>query len=215
MTIQMIYFDLGNVLLSFSHERMCQQMADVAGVPLDVVRTTVFGDDDAHAAQIRYETGLIDTDGYFEYFCRSTGTRPNRQHLERAFCDIFAPIEETWALVRKLAAAGHRLGILSNTNSLQWEWCTDGRFPLLADLGGPGSPFAWAVLSFEVHSMKPDRPIYDVAVERVGVPASNIFFVDDRPENVVGAKTAGIDAVLFTDAEQLAIDLRARGIAGI
>jgi FMN phosphatase YigB (HAD superfamily) len=163
--------------------------------------------------------GDIDTDSYFAYFCRATGTRPDRRQLERAFCDIFTPIEETWQLVRELAAAGHRLAILSNTNSLQWEWCSDGRFPLLASFGGPGSPFGWAVLSFEVRSMKPDRPIYDVAVQRAGapasVPASAVFFVDDRPENVVGAKAAGIDAVLFTDVEQLTVDLRARGVTGV
>ena len=215
MPPKLIYFDLGNVLLSFSHERMCQQMADVAGVPLDLVRTAVFGGDEAHAAQISYEMGEIDTDGYFEYFCRATGTRPDRRRLERAFCDIFAPLDETWQLVRKLAAAGHRLAILSNTNSLQWQWCTDGRFPLLAAFGEPGSPFAWAVLSYEARAMKPDRPIYDVAVQRAGSPANDIFFVDDRPENVVGAKAAGLDAVQFTDVEQLTVDLRARGVAGI
>jgi FMN phosphatase YigB (HAD superfamily) len=215
MTIQMIYFDLGNVLVSFSHERMCQQMASVAGVPLDVVRTAVFGGDDGHAAQIRYETGDIDTDGYFDFFCRAIGTRPDRRRLERAFCDIFVPIEASWALVRKLAEAGHRLGILSNTNSLQWEWCTDGRFPLLAGIGKASSPFTWAVLSYDVRSMKPDRAIYDAAMARAAATASEVLFIDDRPENVAGAKAAGIDAVLFTDAEQLKVDLRARGVAGI
>jgi glucose-1-phosphatase len=212
MTPKLLYFDLGNVLLSFSHERMCQQMADVAGVPLDTVRESVFGGDEAHSAQIRYETGEIETDDYFEYFCRATGTRPDRKRLEHAFCDIFAPIEETWQVVRQLAAAGHQLAILSNTNSLQWRWCTDGRFPLLSSMGKATAPFAWAVLSYEVQSMKPDRAIYDVAVKRCGAPASDVFFVDDRQENVAGAKAAGLDAVQFTDAEQLSADLRRRGI---
>lgn len=213
MTIQMIYFDLGNVLVSFSHERMCQQMASVAGVPLDVVRTAVFGGDEGHAAQVRYETGDIDTDGYFEYFCRATRTQPDRGELERAFCDIFVPIDATLRLAQRLAAAGHRLGILSNTNSLQWRWCTDGRYPLLARAGQAGAVFGSAVLSFEVHAMKPDRAIYEIAAERAGASPCEVFFVDDRVENVVGAKAAGIDAVLFTDAEQLAADLRQRGVA--
>jgi glucose-1-phosphatase len=215
MIPKMFYFDLGNVLLLFSHERMCQQMADVAGVPLDVIRTSVFGPEEAQSAQIRYESGEIDSDGYFEYFCRASGTRPDRERLERAFCDIFAPLEATWTVVRALSAAGHRLAVLSNTNRLQWDWCTDGRFPLLAAFGETGSPFAWAVLSYEVRSMKPDRWIYDAAVERAGVPAREVFFADDRPENVVGATAAGLDAVLFTDAEKLKTDLRIRGVADI
>jgi glucose-1-phosphatase len=221
MTPKLFYFDLGNVLVTFSHARMCEQMAAVAGVPLDVVRTAIFGGNgvfgvgEAHAAQIRFESGQIDADGYYDYFCLATGARPDRRQLERAFCDIFAPMDETWALVRKLAAAGHRLAVLSNTNSLQWEWCTDGRFPLLASFGGSSSPFAWAVLSYAVGTMKPDRPIYEAAVKRAAAPASEIFFVDDRPENVAGGKAVGMDAVLFTSVEQLAIDLRERGVTGI
>ena len=60
--------------------------------------------------------------------------------------------------------------------------------------------------------MKPDRAIYEIAAERAGASPSEVFFVDDRAENVVGAKAAGLDAVLFTDAEQLAADLRQRGV---
>jgi putative hydrolase of the HAD superfamily len=215
MTPKLIYFDLGNVLVSFSHERMCEQMAAVAGVPLDAVRTAVFGNKTAHSAQTRFESGQIDADGYYEYFCRATGSQPDRSRLLQAFCDIFAPIDETSELVRKLASAGHRLAILSNTNSLQWEWCTDGRFPLLAAFGGSSSPFAFAVLSYEVGTMKPDRPIYEAAVKRAGAPASETFFTDDRPENIVGGNAAGMDAVLFTSVEQLAADLRERGVTGI
>jgi glucose-1-phosphatase len=212
MPPKLLYFDLGNVLVSFSHERMCEQMAEVAGVPLEVGRNAVFGGGDAHNAQIQYETGDIDSEGYFDYFCRATKTRPDRGELERAFCDIFVPIDETLRLAQRLTAAGHRLGILSNTNSLQWRWCTDGRYPLLARAGQAGAVFGSAVLSFEVHAMKPDRAIYEIAAERAGASPCEVFFVDDRVENVVGAKAAGIDAVLFTDAEQLAADLRQRGV---
>jgi glucose-1-phosphatase len=215
MTPKIFYFDLGNVLVSFSHERMCEQMAAVAGVPLDVVRSAVFGGGEASSAQISFETGHTDTAGYFDYFCRATGTQPDRRQLELAFCDIFEPMEETAAIVRKLAAAGHRVAILSNTNPLQWEWCIDGRYPALASFGGAGSSFVWAILSYEVNSMKPDRGIYDAAVRRAGVPAQEVFFVDDRADNVAGAKAAGLDAAQFADAEQLTNDLRSRGVSGL
>ena len=59
--------------------------------------------------------------------------------------------------------------------------------------------------------MKPDRAIYDAAIVRAGTSASEVFFVDDRAENVVGAQAAGLDAVQFIDAGQLAVDLRHAG----
>jgi hypothetical protein len=41
-----------------------------------------------------------------------------------------------------------------------------------------------------------------------------VFFTDDRQENVDGALAAGLDAVLFESAEQIAAELRRRGVAG-
>jgi FMN phosphatase YigB (HAD superfamily) len=104
---------------------------------------------------------------------------------------------------------------MSNINPLHWQFVTDGRFNVLSAIGRPGSPFGWAVVSYEAGSMKPDRGIYRVAVERAGVPTEQVFFVDDREENVAGALAAGIDAVLYEGTQKLADDLRDRGIAGI
>jgi glucose-1-phosphatase len=212
MPVKVLYFDLGNVLLSFSHEQMCRQMAEVAGVSAEVVNEVLFAADGATTVQWRYEVGQLSTDDYFDYFCRQTGTRPDRRRLEHAACDIFRPIAETSALVRRLAATGQRLAVMSNTNPLHWQFVSDGRFDVLRAIGRPGAMFNGAVLSCEVGSMKPDRGIYRAAIERAGVPAEQILFIDDRSENVAGARSAGMDAVLFLDAETLANDLRARGI---
>jgi len=211
MPPKVLYFDLGNVLMSFSHDRMCRQMAAVAGISPEAMRDAIFGKE-SQAAQIQFETGLISTDEFFDFICRATGTRPDREKLAHACCDIFEPIEPMWELVRRLAAAGYRMAILSNTNPVQWEFIVDGRFELIAGIGQPGCPFSWAILSYEVRSMKPDRAIYDVAIRRAGVAPEEMFFVDDRPENVVGAQAVGIDAVQFTEFDQFEADLHARGI---
>ena len=97
-----------------------------------------------------------------------------------------------------------RVGLLSNTSPDHFEYCreTYGVIRQLFDL---------YVLSYEVRAMKPDRKIFDVAIEKAGVPAEKIFYVDDREENVAGATQCGIDAVLYTNADQLLSDLRSRG----
>ena len=38
MPPKILYFDLGKVLVEFSHERMCKQMAEVAGTTPEAVR---------------------------------------------------------------------------------------------------------------------------------------------------------------------------------
>jgi len=41
-TIKFVYFDLGNVLLNFSHQRMVDQVAAVAGVSKDLAQQHMF-----------------------------------------------------------------------------------------------------------------------------------------------------------------------------
>ena len=213
MNPKILYFDLGKVLLDFSHEVMCRQMAEVAGTTIDAVREALFCRSESLVALVQYESGHITTDQFFDHFCRTTGTSPDRKRLADACCDIFSPIEPMWELVRRLSDAGNRLAILSNTNPLQWEYITDGRYPLLA-VGAGQCAFDWAIASYQVGSMKPDRAIYEAAVRWVGVAADEVFFTDDRLENVAGAVAAGIDAVQFDDAQQLAAELRARDVPG-
>jgi len=215
MALEVLYFDLGNVLLGFSHERMCRQMADVAGMSAELVREVLFGDEGPDCPQWQFEDGRLDADGYYEFFCERIGARPDRPRLEHAANDIFWPIDATAELVRRLAAAGHRLGILSNINPLHWQFVSDGRFPLLQQAGRRGSLFDLAVTSYEVGAMKPAARIYEAAVARAGVPAGDVFFVDDRAENVAGALAAGLDAVPFVGTERLGANLNERGVRRI
>ncbi len=206
MAIEFLYFDLGNVLLSFSHERMCRQMADVAGVPAAVVWEALFEGPRAASVLWRFERGEVNALAVYEHFCERCGVRPDREAMFAAGCDMFAEIPASVKLVERLHASGRRLGILSNTNPIDWGFVSAGRFPFL------NRCFEHAVLSFEARSMKPERAIYDHAVERAGVAASEVFFTDDREENVAGAIAAGLDAVLFTSAATLEKDLRDRNV---
>jgi putative hydrolase of the HAD superfamily len=197
-----LYFDLGNVLLYFDHRRAARQMAEVAGVPAELVWDVVF----ASGLEHRYEAGELSTQEFFEIFCDKTGSRPAYDALAAAAGDIFevnAPLVE---LLSKLSAAGHRLGLLSNTCELHWNHFGSGRYPPIP------AAFHSVVLSFRAKAMKPDARIYALAAEMAGVAPSEIFFVDDMPGHVASARAFGFDAVQFTSPEALAAELTARGL---
>jgi HAD superfamily hydrolase (TIGR01509 family) len=120
---------------------------------------------------------------------------------------MFDELPESVALVRRLARAGNRLGVLSNTNPLDFEFVRR-QFPWIDEC------FELAAVSYEAKAMKPDAAIYRYATERAGAPPGEVFFTDDRAENVDGALAAGLDAVLFESAEQVAAELRRRGVPG-
>ncbi len=196
-----IYFDLGNVILPFDREHQYRQMAEVAGIGAEQVATAVDG-----ALTEEVESGLISTDDYYERFCQATDSRPDATAFRSAGDDFFQLDYDVLPVVSQLFRAGHRLGILSNTSESHWQFVTNGQYRVL-----PGY-FEQLVLSYEVGVMKPDAKIFAAAQEAAGVPADQIFFTDDREDNVAGAKAAGFDAVLFTGAKQLIDDLASRGV---
>ena len=51
--------------------------------------------------------------------------------------------------------------------------------------------------------IKPDKKIFDLALERIGVKAEEAIFIDDNEKNTDGAKSVGINAVVFCDLEEL------------
>jgi HAD superfamily hydrolase (TIGR01509 family) len=186
---------------------MCQQMGAAAGIEAEAVRRALFDAADGPSLQWRFERGEFDAATAYEHLCRQIAVRPDREALYAAHVNIFAEMPETIALAGRLAAAGNRLGVLSNTNPLDWAFVRE-RFAFVRD------HFELAVLSFEVREMKPHAAIYEHAARRAGVPAGEVFFTDDREENVAGALAAGLDAVLFTSAAELEAELRRRGVRG-
>lgn len=197
-----LYFDLGNVLLYFDHRLASRQMAAVANVSPDRVWDAVY----ASGLYLRRETSELSDAEYHEQICRAIDARPDPVALELAGCDIFRRNYTMLPVIAQLKAAGHRLGLLSNTCSAHFEFFARGRYRLIPEA------FEVVVTSFEERVMKPDRRIYEIAAAKAGLPPDEIFFADDMPSNVEGARAVGIDAVLYTDTPTLLRDLRSRGV---
>jgi glucose-1-phosphatase len=196
------YFDLGNVLAHFSHERECQQLAAVLGVTAGEVREAVFDSD----LQARYETGLISTSEFCQELNRRFHTSAPVPQLVEAVSDIFWLNDDIFPLIEGVRRSGMRTGILSNTCVAHWEFLAHGLLARHLDL------FDTVVLSFEQQVMKPHRLIYERAADHARTPPAEILFVDDRIDNVEGARAAGFDAKLYSSVEQLKTDLETEGI---
>jgi epoxide hydrolase-like predicted phosphatase len=67
--------------------------------------------------------------------------------------------------------------------------------------------FNEVVVSSDVGMIKPSRDIYDLMLERLGVPAEAAVFIDDRPVNIDGAERVGMKTILFTTNQQFEAEL--------
>jgi len=201
MDVRFIYFDLGNVLLHFDHRRAIRQMAELTGGEVETLWKLVF----ESGLQDRFERGEVTREDFYEIFCRQAGNTPGLDPLERAASEIFDANYALFPVVAALRTGGHRLGVLSNTCSSHWNYCT-GRYQLLEQA------FAVHALSFRIGAMKPDERIFRAAAELAGVEPQEIFFTDDTPGHVEAARNAGFDAVPYQSVPQLVAELRRRGV---
>jgi len=107
-------------------------------------------------------------------------------------------------LVRDLHAAGVPLLGLTNWSAELYPHAPE-QFDFL-------TLFDHVVVSGEVQAAKPDPRAYEIVAERSGLPLDRLVFVDDRPGNVDAAAGLGMDAIVFTGADALRLELRERGL---
>jgi 2-haloacid dehalogenase len=117
---------------------------------------------------------------------------------------LVGEVPGTVDIVRELSAAGVPMWGLTNWPDEFWSHAPE-RFEFLGLLDD-------VVVSGTEKVAKPDPAIYEIAVARAGLPASDLVFVDDKQANVVGAIEFGLDGVLFTGADDLRVALRERGL---
>jgi HAD superfamily hydrolase (TIGR01509 family) len=112
-------------------------------------------------------------------------------------CNV--PDRQLFAYIEELRQR-YRIGLLSNAGD---NW--------LANIFTPEqvSVFNAVALSYETGVIKPNIRAYVIIAERLGVRVEECVFVDDQLKHVNGAKQAGMQAVLYTNAGQLREELSA------
>ena len=114
-----------------------------------------------------------------------------------AFAQAYKPRQEMFSLASRLRKAGCKTAILSNTEKPVVELINKQKYDV----------FDVTVFSCLEGTAKPGRKIYDLTLARLGIPAEQALFIDDKQPNIDGAKQAGLQTILFKDVDQLKKDL--------
>lgn len=129
------------------------------------------------------------------------GHRPHLHHFRQKFWGALHPNEEMIDLMRELKASGLKMAMLTN-NVREWEPIWRAMLPV-------DEIFEEIVDSAFVGCRKPEARIYELTLERVGLPAEACLFVDDLHPNIEGAEAAGMPSVHFRDNAQAIAEIRA------
>lgn len=197
--IRTVIFDLGKVIIPFDFARGYAGMSEACGLPVEVVRSRI------PAPLVReFESGRIAPEDFVAQLSAAIGAELEYARFCTIWSSIFLPetlIPEWFVLALKRK---YRLVILSNTNAIHFEMVWEN-YPILHH-------FDALVLSHKVRAMKPEAEIYRAAIEAAQCAAEECFYTDDILEYVEAARKHGIQAVQFESFEQVARELKARGV---
>jgi len=111
------------------------------------------------------------------------------------------PNEAMIELLRELRGRGQRMALLTN-NVREWEPLWRAKAPI-------DELFELVVDSAFVGLRKPDREIYDLTLERLGLAAEQCLFIDDIEVNCATARGLGMPTVWFRSNEQAIAEIEA------
>ncbi|MCX6989560.1 MAG: HAD family phosphatase [Chlamydiae bacterium] len=193
-----VFFDLGNVILLFCHQKMCSNLAEVCGLPLETIQTALLK---SHLGDL-YERGLLNDAQLHQKICEQFSIDIHPADFFQAMSDIFTLNEPIVPIIEELKKNGIELILLSNTCPAHFNYALKN-YPIL-------QLFDKYVLSYEVGARKPEPEIFLHALSLSSSEIKNCFYTDDIEEFVKSAKTLGIDAHTFTTTTKLSDALLVR-----
>ncbi|MDD5397147.1 MAG: HAD family phosphatase [Candidatus Moranbacteria bacterium] len=158
----------------------------------------------AHTIEIwdKARVGKISSNLFWDFIGKHYGV--GAEEIMRESFNFFESEKSVTDFVKQELKGKYKLGMITN-NIQDWFEHNIAEHDL-------ENVFDEIVTSYETGLKKPDREIYDFTIKKLGVLPQECIFIDDRDNNVMGAKNAGMEAILFKNLLQLKRDLKKFGI---
>lgn len=194
MARKALVFDIGNVLVNWDPDQLYGPLLD------EETRAALLAEADLMAMNEAIDKGAP----FRETVFATADAHPRHAKLIRLWHDrwaeMFTPaIDGSWKILRTARAAGIPCFALSNFGSESFDYA-ETLYPGLKE-------FDARFISGKMGVIKPDPEIYRRLEEETGFAGGELFFIDDRDDNIAAARARGWGGHVFTTPEQLLPDI--------
>jgi putative hydrolase of the HAD superfamily len=204
--VEAVISDFGGVLTTPLLEAF-SAMQDSSGISLEAMGNAMMriaAREDSHPL-FALETGRLSEADFLAMLGAELSADLGREVALHGFGEAYfaelQPNQPMLDYMRGLRDRGYRMAILTN-NVREWQPLWRPKLPV-------DEIFELVIDSGFVGMRKPDREIYELTLERLGLPAAACLFVDDTEVNCEAAREAGLAAVHFRSSEQAIADMDA------
>jgi putative hydrolase of the HAD superfamily len=199
--LQAVIFDYGEVLSGPPNPQAHQNLLKIAGVEEELFEKAYW------AHRLDYDADILNGQTYWQAVARDTEAHFTPQQIEQLMeqdAAMWMDLNQAMvAWIPKIKQAGLKLGILSNMGygvlgyiRPRFEWLDQ---------------FDHLTWSCELGVVKPDPAIYLHTLKKLQALPQQTLFIDNLEKNIVAAESVGLQALLFTNVDQLQKDLNERG----
>jgi len=191
MPVRAVIFDFGGVLCFFPTDQQIDHAAKFCGISSGTFLRSFWG-----PHRVEYDAGRLEPAEYWRIFGTHAGVDVSGRvaELVRIEVDFWSHFDQRiFDWIGELRDRGIRTAILSNLPRPLGE--------RLRAIPGFLDRFDHVTFSYELKLVKPQRKIYEDAIGGLDVAPEDTLFLDDRLDNVEGAKAAGLQGELYKSWE--------------
>ena len=204
--IEAVLFDYGQVLSRSPNPAAWERLREIVGGSPELFHQAYW------KPRHDYDRGTLNGTAYWHDVARTTGhpglTEADLDALYQADVDLWADLNDpmlAWAQL--LQRRGVRTGILSNIGD-RMEMGIRSRF----DWIGRFDHCTW---SHALKLAKPETAIYRHAAAGLGASPEHVLFLDDRADNIAGAREAGMIGLQYTTHAAFLDEMQRQGLSSL
>jgi len=179
-----IIFDLGKVLVNYNFQPFYKELGYIPSADFIMESTDTV---------LEFEAGRISPEEFYHSLKNIYNFTHDIEEFKKIWCSVFTDLTELVDFAKELKE-DYKVYILSNTDIWHFKsiW---KQFPELHFFENN------LMLSYELNAVKPKEEIFQKALRIYDIKPEECLFIDDKPENINGAKMIGIDGIIYTNAE--------------
>ena len=188
--IKNIIFDIGGVLVSFEPDRVFREM----GLPEEEVQILY-----QHTAKSPYwkelDRGVLPKEEVFQTMVNAMPQAYRKDAMEfftKRIPEAVTSFDYSADWLKGLKERGYNIYLLTNYPEWLFETHWKKGFTFVPYVDGK-------VVSGKVKLIKPDHALYETIIKKYSLNPAESVFIDDVKENVQAAKETGLNAIQFTN----------------
>lgn len=189
--INTVIFDIGNVLAEFIPNKFMEKLGYSGELKQKLLEAVIEND-----IWNEYDRGTMSKKEVIERFVERTPELED--DIRRVFCDLNGIVKRfnyTDRWIKDLKNIGIRVLFLSNISETLFNDC-EKELDFIKNTDG-------GILSFQAKSIKPDREIYELLINRYELIPEECIFIDDRDINLDGGRQVGFNCIKFTEYDEV------------